>query len=86
MGALFVIKNFLIPALFEQEDIKDPETFFDETSWIRRNRMARASVDCALWDLYSRELGVPEYKALGGTKTEVEAGVSLGIEKRPMIC
>lgn len=83
VGALFVIKNFLIPALFEQEDIKDPETFFDETSWIRRNRMARASVDCALWDLYSRELGVPEYKALGGTKTEVEAGVSLGIEKTP---
>ena len=81
MGALVVLKEFLIPALFDMGDIKDPETFFDGTSWIRRNRMARSSIDCALWDLYSKEQGIPEYKALGGTKTEVEAGVSLGIEK-----
>ena len=37
--------------------------------------MARASVDCALWELYSKELGIPEYKALGGVKDSVEAGV-----------
>ncbi len=82
-GALFVIKEFLIPALFDAGDIKDPESFFDATSWIRRNRMARASVDCALWDLYSKELGIPEHKALGGVKNEIETGVSLGIEKTP---
>ena len=61
MGALFVIKEYLIPSLFEAGDFKDPEWFFDHTSWIRRNRMARASVDCALWELYSKELGIPEY-------------------------
>ena len=83
MGALFVIQKYLIPALFEAGDFKDPEWFFDHTSWIRRNRMARASVDCALWELYSKELGIPEYKALGGVRNEIEAGVSLGIEDTP---
>lgn len=83
MGALFIIKEYLIPALFDAGDFKDPEWFFDHTSWIRRNRMARASVDCALWELYSKELGIPEYKALGGGKDSVEAGVSLGIEDTP---
>lgn len=83
MGALFIIKEYLIPALFDAGDFKDPEWFFDHTSWIRRNRMARASVDCALWELYSKELGIPEYKALGGVKDSVEAGVSLGIEDTP---
>lgn len=83
IGALYVIQNYLIPALFDMGDISTPEHFFDETAWIRRNRMARAAVDCALWELYSKELGVPEYKALGGVKNEIEAGVSLGIEETP---
>lgn len=81
-GALYVIREFLIPELL-RDDIRSPEAFFDATSWIRRNRMARASVDCALWDLYSRTLGTPEWRALGGTKSVVESGVSLGIEKSP---
>lgn len=83
LGALGVIQNFLVPALFDMGDIRDPEHFFDETSWIRRNRMARASIDCALWEVYAKELGIPEYKALGGVRDEVETGVSLGIEATP---
>ena len=83
IGALFIIKQYLVPALFDAGDFKDPEWFFDHTAWIRRNRMARASVDCALWELYSKELGIPEYKALGGVRDEIEAGVSLGIEDTP---
>jgi len=82
-GAFDILRKFLVPALFEYGDIPTPETFFDATSWIRRNRMARAAVDCALWDLYAQEQGLSLSKALGGTRTEIEAGVSLGIEKTP---
>lgn len=49
-GARYVISEFLIPKLLD-EGFTTPEAFFDSTSWIRRNRMARAAVDCALWDL-----------------------------------
>lgn len=82
-GAYHMLKYFMVPSLFNAGDIASPEAFFDATAWIRRNRMARAAVDCALWELYSKELGIPEWKALGGNKIEVETGISLGIEKSP---
>ncbi|MEE3453530.1 o-succinylbenzoate synthase [Dialister sp.] len=81
-GALVVLKNFIIPSLF-QLDYDSPENFHDQTDWIRKNKMARSSVDCALWEIYSKELSIPEWKALGGNKTEVETGVSLGVEATP---
>ena len=82
-GAIIILKNFLIPELFNFGEFKTPEDFGFHTGWIRRNRMARSAVDCALWELYSKQQGLPEGKALGGVKTEVEAGISLGIEKTP---
>jgi len=82
-GAFDVIRKFLVPTLFEYDDLPKPEVFFDATDWVRRNRMARAAVDCALWDLYAQDLGVSVSKALGGTRTEIETGVSLGIEPSP---
>ncbi|MCG5029845.1 o-succinylbenzoate synthase [Mesosutterella sp. OilRF-GAM-744-9] len=83
VGARYVIGEFLLPALLRAEEVESPEKFYDASSWIRRNRMARSAVDCALWDLWSREQGVPEWKALGGVRTEIESGVSLGIEPSP---
>ena len=80
-GALIILKNFLIPELFNFGEFKTPEDFWFHTGWIRRNRMARSAVDCALWELYSKQQGIPEWKALGGVKTEVEAGISLGIKQ-----
>ena len=83
VGARYVIREFLLSELLRAEEIKSPEAFFDQTAWIRRNRMARSAVDCALWDLWSREQGISEWRALGGTKNVIESGVSLGIEKSP---
>ena len=82
-GAIIILKNFLIPELFNFGEFKTPEDFWFHTGWIRRNRMARSAVDCALWELYSKQQGLPEGKVLGGGNTEVEAGISLGIEKTP---
>lgn len=55
VGACYVIREFLLSELLRAEEIASPEAFFDQTAWIRRNRMARSAVDCALWDLWSRE-------------------------------
>lgn len=82
-GAFEIIKNELAPVLFSHDDIKDAQQFYEETNWIRRNKMARSAVDCALWDLYAKEQGISLSKALGGTRSEVETGVSLGVEKTP---
>ena len=82
-GAFDVIQKFIVPTLLQYDELPKPEEFFNATDWIRRNRMARAAVDCALWDLYAQDQGVSVSKALGGTRSEVETGVSLGIEKTP---
>lgn len=83
IGAIEIIKNFLAPMLFSFDDLKDPYEFYEATNWIRRNKMAKSAIDCALWDLYAQYQRLPLAKALGGVKTEVETGVSLGIEKTP---
>jgi o-succinylbenzoate synthase len=47
---------------------------------IRGHHMAKAAVEMAIWDLYARQQGVPLQQALGGTRTAVPSGVSIGIE------
>jgi o-succinylbenzoate synthase len=47
---------------------------------IRGHHFAKAGLDIACWDLWSRSAGVALSRALGGACTEVAAGVSLGIE------
>lgn len=84
-GSFSVIERYLIPALFENGDIGHPSEFFDNTSWIRRNRMARSAVDCALWDIYAQEQGVSLATALGGMRKTIEVGVSIGIQSSPTV-
>ena len=47
---------------------------------IRGNRMARAAIESASWDLHARINGVPLWKALGGSDREIPAGVSIGLQ------
>lgn len=49
----------------------------------RDHQMAKACVEMAFWDLWAKVLGQPLRALLGGTKTEVEVGVSLGIKEIP---
>ena len=41
--------------------------------------MAKAMVEMAFWDLWAKSLGLPIKILLGGLKSEIEVGVSLGI-------
>lgn len=47
---------------------------------VRGHEFAKAGVDAAAWALWSTAQGVSLASALGGTRVEVVAGVSLGIE------
>ena len=42
--------------------------------------MAKAAIEMAVWDLFARQAGVPLSAVLGGTRTQVAAGVSIGIQ------
>jgi O-succinylbenzoate synthase len=47
---------------------------------VRGNRMSKAALETAVWDLEAKKLGVPLWKHLGGTRERVAAGVSIGIQ------
>jgi O-succinylbenzoate synthase len=49
----------------------------------RGNRMAKASVETACWDLEAKRLGVPLWRHLGGVQPEIPCGVSIGIQDTP---
>ena len=47
---------------------------------IRGHRMAKAALENALWDAEAREKKQPLWKVLGGTRSEIPCGVSIGIQ------
>ena len=50
---------------------------------VRGNRMAKGALETALRDLFARAEGVSLARSLGGTRTAVEVGVSLGLQATP---
>jgi O-succinylbenzoate synthase len=47
---------------------------------VRGHRMSKAGIETACWDLEAKKLGVPLWRHLGGTRSEIECGVSIGIQ------
>jgi O-succinylbenzoate synthase len=47
---------------------------------IRENRMAKAGVEAAIWDLEAKLAGKPLWQHIGGTRDEIACGVSLGLQ------
>lgn len=81
--AWHIIKDFLVPLIFAKDEITHPEEVNELFSHIRRNKMAKAALDCAIWDLYAKENNITLSQALGGTRDKVETGISIGIQKSP---
>ncbi|UOF90654.1 o-succinylbenzoate synthase [Fodinisporobacter ferrooxydans] len=75
----YMLENFLIPALRHVE-LFHPDELEPVFANIRRNFMAKAALEGAIWDLYCKQQGIPLSRALGGTKTEIAVGVSIGIQ------
>ena len=52
---------------------------------IRGNRMAIAAVETAIWDLEAKLLKQPLWRHLGGTLSEINCGVSIGLQDSPEV-
>lgn len=80
--ALGVIRDFVAPAVLGK-DFDTPAQLLHAVRFVRGHNMAVAAVEMAFWDLWARSLGVPLWRLLGGVRTEVPVGVSLGIQASP---
>lgn len=74
-----MLRDYLVPAVIDRPW---SEPFDISQAWadVRGNHFAKAGLDMACWDLYSRAQGASLASVLGGTQSEVRSGVSLGIE------
>jgi O-succinylbenzoate synthase len=50
---------------------------------IRGHLMAKAAVEMGIWGLEATRLGMPLSQLLGGTRAEIDVGISLGIQSSP---
>jgi o-succinylbenzoate synthase len=81
-GALHLLRAALIPWLLEN-GFDDPATLCDSWKGWRGNHMAKTTLELAVWDLHARQLSVPLRELLGGDRTEVPVGASLGMNPIP---
>ncbi len=74
-----ILRDFLIPGVLGVA-WDHPDRAAATWTKVRGNRFAKAGLEMACWDLFTRVRGEPTARALGGTRQEIHSGVSLGIE------
>jgi o-succinylbenzoate synthase len=80
--AWYVIQAELAPALVGRriDSGRDVPAVLQR---IRGHRMAKAALENALWDAEAQAKKIPLWKLLGGTRSEIACGVSIGIQDSP---
>lgn len=80
-GTVFhVLSDLIIPHILHTE-VDGPASFMKSVSHIVGNRLAKAALENALWDILSQRTGKSLKTFLGGTQKEIRVGISLGMEK-----
>ena len=77
--AWHIIAEFVAPIVLGR-DFAHPREIHPALQVIRGHSMAKAAVEMAAWDLFAKQQGVPLSQALGGGRTAIESGVSIGIQ------
>jgi o-succinylbenzoate synthase len=77
--AKHILEDFLIPRVMQSEldNVENLPSF----SQIRGHFMAKAAIENALWDLLAKSQDISLSQMIGGVKTKVEIGSSIGIQK-----
>ncbi len=74
----YVLTEIMVPRLLGVE-LVGAEQVERELEWIREHRMAKASIEMAVWDLEAKRAGVPLSRHLGGTRERIPCGVAIGL-------
>jgi len=74
-----VLKDFLAPIIIEG-DISTPHDFHPMVDKIRGHLMAKSGLEMALWDIWGKLEKRSLREIIGGTRTRVDVGVSVGIQ------
>ncbi|OGO20004.1 MAG: o-succinylbenzoate synthase [Chloroflexi bacterium RBG_16_48_8] len=78
--ARHVLRDFFIPTILG-DWIEDVQSYQDRIGHYRGHNLARAGLEMALWDLFGKARGQSLSAMLGGVRTSVPVGVSIGIKE-----
>lgn len=76
---LHIMEDFLIKIL-QNNKINHPKEVSQLFKPIKRNNMAKAALETAIWDLYAKRENTPLYQILGGKNPTIDSGISIGIQ------
>ena len=79
-AAWLVLRDFVVPRIILHQEVGSAAKFAARMPPIRGHRMAQAGLETAVWELEARVLGRPLWQHIGGTRTEIPCGVSIGIQ------
>ena len=74
-----VITSFLAPCVVGGV-VEHPRNLLSAMTAVRGHAMAKAAVEMAGWDLFARLHQQPLWRLLGGTRSYIEAGMSIGVQ------
>jgi O-succinylbenzoate synthase len=77
--AWHIISEFLAPLVLGRS-FSHPREIFGALAPVRGHQMAKAAIEMAAWDLAARQQGVSLSTLLGGSRSAIESGVSIGIQ------
>jgi o-succinylbenzoate synthase len=78
-AAWAVIEKILAPMVIGRA-VENAAQIWNLMKKVRGNRMAKAAIETACWDLEAKKLDVPLWRHLGGVNQEIACGVSIGIQ------
>jgi O-succinylbenzoate synthase len=80
--AWHILKDFLIPEIVGKE-IGSVADVITRGSRVRGHMMAKAGLEAACWDAFAKREGISLSRMMGGTRSRIDVGVSIGIQKSP---
>ncbi|MFN8570617.1 MAG: o-succinylbenzoate synthase [Gemmatimonadaceae bacterium] len=78
-----VISRFVAPRVLGKRFETPGEVHDALDKDFRGHEMAKAAVEMGMWGLEAEMQGMPLARLIGGTRTEIATGISLGIQKSP---
>jgi o-succinylbenzoate synthase len=78
--AWIILRDHLWP-LVKGKNFGSAAEVWDLLAHVRGHNMAKASLEVAVWDAEARQKNIPLWKLLGGTRQEINSGVSIGLKE-----
>ena len=82
--AIHILRDFIVPLVIGR-DVEGPQTYRDQVAHIRGHPMAKSGLEMALWDLLGKREGLSLQRLLGGRRSAVDVGVSVGLQASPQV-